>query len=177
MAAVGNEAAPAKEGKLKIIHLVGSPVSKYYSMVSILYARQMLQGVENCEATKGAFEFHFAVVLPGGSWCFTRDLDEASIVAAPKLAHGEAISKIAAQDFDACVPHMFCYPGYTSYRALMDLLRIPLVGNSPECMGLITDKASDVCRVPLGLRTRAARAFTRGPLTRRSRAFLTSPGA
>jgi len=134
------DAAPATERKLKIVHLVGSPVSKYYSMVSTLYARQMLQGVENCDATKSGFEFHFAIVLPGGSWCFTRDLAEASIEAAPKLAHGEAISAIAAQNFDACVPHMFCWPGYTAYRALMDLLRVPLVGNSPECMALITDK-------------------------------------
>eukprot|EP00429_Kryptoperidinium_foliaceum_P129152 CAMPEP_0176283298 /NCGR_PEP_ID=MMETSP0121_2-20121125/51242_1 /TAXON_ID=160619 /ORGANISM="Kryptoperidinium foliaceum, Strain CCMP 1326" /LENGTH=54 /DNA_ID=CAMNT_0017623667 /DNA_START=49 /DNA_END=209 /DNA_ORIENTATION=+ len=54
MASVGGER------KLKIVHLVGSPVSKYYSMVSTLYARQMLEGVEKCEATKAGFEFHFA---------------------------------------------------------------------------------------------------------------------
>jgi len=127
--------------KLKIIHVAGSPVSKYYSMISVHYARQMLEGVAGCELTRAGFEFHFAVVLPGGSWCITRDLDEATIESAPKLTHGQAISELASQDYDACVPHMFCWAGYTAYRALMDLLRVPIVGNSPECMALITDKA------------------------------------
>jgi len=127
--------------KLKIVHVAGSPASKYYSMISIHYARQMLEGVTNCKVTQAGFDFTFACVLPGGAWCLTPDLDEATIENAPKLAHGEAITTLAAHDFDAVVPHMFCYAGYTAYRALFDLLRVPLVGCSPECMALITDKA------------------------------------
>merc|ERR1719440_859467 len=126
--------------KLKIVHVAGSPVSQYYSMISVHYARQMLEGASD-EATKAAFDFTFAVVLPGGDWAMIGDLDQPTIDAAPKLSHGEAIAAIAAGDFDACVPHMFCYPGYTSYRAIMDLLGVPLLGCGAECMALITDKA------------------------------------
>ena len=128
------------DGKTRVVHIAGSPVSKYYSMISVHYCRQMLASASD-EATKAEFDFTFAVVLPGGAWCILSDLDEATIEAAPKLSHGEAVAKLAAADFDAAVPHMFCWPGYTSYRALMDLLRVPLVGCSPECMALITDKA------------------------------------
>ena len=104
----------------KVLHVAGSPVSQYYYMISVHYCRQMLAGASDA-ATKEAFDFMFAVVLPGGDWCLVSDLDEATIAAAPKLSHGEALTTIAAADYDACVPHMFCYPGYTSYRALMDL--------------------------------------------------------
>lgn len=127
-------------GKLNILHIAGSPVSKYYSMISIHYARQMLTSASD-EATKMEFNFTFAVVLPGGAWVLVPDLEEKTISNATKLAHGEAITQLAAADYDAAVPHMFCWPGYTAYRSLMDLLRVPLVGCSPECMALITDKA------------------------------------
>ena len=130
----------AKLEKIKVLHVCGSPVSQYYSMISVHYARQMLDSASD-EVTKAAFQFTFAVVLPGGAWCMVPDLDEATIESATKLSHGEAISTIAAADYDASVPHMFCWPGYTAYRSLMDMLRVPLVGCSPECMALITDKA------------------------------------
>jgi D-alanine-D-alanine ligase len=126
--------------KLKILHLAGSPVSQYYSMISIHYARQMLEGASD-DATKEAFDFHFAAVLPGGKWCLTKDLDEATLEAAKKLDMADALSQLSQGNFDACVPHMFCWPGYTAYRSLMDMLGVPLVGCSPECMALITDKA------------------------------------
>lgn len=129
-----------KTGRLNILHVAGSPVSKYYSMVSIHYCRQMLKGASD-PATQSEFTFTYAVVLPGGAWVIVPDLDPETIAGAKELAHGEAIAEIAAANFDASVPHMFCWPGYTAYRALMDLLRVPLVGNSPECMALITDKA------------------------------------
>ena len=129
-----------KNGQKSILHIAGSPVSKYYSMISVHYCRQMLNSASDA-ATQSEFKFTFAVVLPGGSWCIVNDLAEETIAGAKKLAHGEAVAAIAAADYDAAVPHMFCWPGYTAYRALMDLLRIPLVGCSPECMALITDKA------------------------------------
>ena len=92
--------------RLKIVHVCGSPVSQYYSMISIHYCRQMLAGVKGDGSTEEAFDFTFAVVLPGGAWTMTADLDEKTIEAAPKLSHGEAIGKLSAADFDACVPHM-----------------------------------------------------------------------
>ena len=136
----GGNSGIAAERKLKIIHVCGSPVSQYYSMISVHYARQMLNGVKDCAQTKAAFDFHFAVILPGGAWCMTTDLDQTTIDATQRLTHGEALSALASADYDACVPHMFCWPGYTQYRSLFDLLGVPLVGCSAECMALITDK-------------------------------------
>merc|ERR1712054_51266 len=39
------------------------------------------------------------------------------------------------------VPHMFCYHGMTVYRSLFDVLDVPYVGCSAECMAMTTDKA------------------------------------
>ena len=129
----------AMVASLRVLHVAGSPVSQYYSMISVHYARQMLAGSSD-EATKASFEFTFAVVLPGGAWCIVPDLDQGTIDDAPKLEHGAALSTLAASDFDVCVPHMFCWPGYTQYRSIFDLIGVPLVGNTAECMALITDK-------------------------------------
>ena len=62
----------------KVLHVAGSPVSQYYYMISVHYCRQMLAGASDA-ATKEAFDFMFAVVLPGGDWCLVSDLDEATI--------------------------------------------------------------------------------------------------
>lgn len=90
--------------KLKIVHVVGSPVSQYYNGVSTHYCRQMVNSAQD-ELTQASFDFHYAVVLPGGAWCITTDLDEATIEHAPKLSTGEALTELAAANFDACVPH------------------------------------------------------------------------
>ena len=112
----------AKTEKVKILHIAGSPVSKYYSMISVHYARQMLASASD-EKTRAAFDFTFAIVLPGGAWSIVRDLDEETIESAKKLSHGEAIVEIAAADYDAAVPHMFCWPGYTAYRFVFTAVR------------------------------------------------------
>ena len=39
------------------------------------------------------------------------------------------------------VPQMFCRSGMTDYRALLDLLDIPYIGNTPELMALTANKA------------------------------------
>ena len=96
----------------KVLHCCGSPVSKYYSMISVHYCRQMLAGASD-DDTKASFDFTFAVILPGGAWCLVNDLDQATIDDADKLSHGEALTALVAGEFDVCVPHMFCWPGYT----------------------------------------------------------------
>lgn len=60
-------------------------------------------------------------------------------------------------DADVVVPHMFCYPGYTSFRSLFDLLEIPYLGTSAEMQGLLEDKwmsrgvaINDGCRMAQG---------------------------
>jgi hypothetical protein len=39
------------------------------------------------------------------------------------------------------VPHMFCLPGMTSYRALFDVLGVPYAGSLPGTMALGARKA------------------------------------
>ena len=53
----------------------------------------------------------------------------------------QAISHIMNNiDADVVVPHMFCYPGYTSFRSLFDLLDIPYLGTAAEIQGVLEDK-------------------------------------
>jgi len=132
--------SPGSPRKINVLHCCGSPVSKYYSMISVHYCRQMVAGASDDE-TKAHFDFTFAVVLPGGAWCLVTDLEQKTIDAADKLSHGEALTALVGGAYDAVVPHMFCWPGYTQYRSLFDLLGVPGVGCSAECMALITDKA------------------------------------
>ena len=60
---------------------------------------------------------------------------------AKSLDSAEAVSKITKSiDVDVVVPHMFCYPGYTSFRSMFDMLNIPYIGTSAEMQGLLCDK-------------------------------------
>merc|ERR1711907_767997 len=47
----------------------------------------------------------------------------------------------ATLELDVVVPHMFCYEGMTIFRSIFDLLGIPYIGCSADCMALATDKA------------------------------------
>ena len=60
-------------------------------------------------ADPGRYEPMIADISPGGRWHFP---------------------------VDVAVPQMFCLPGMTTYRALLDLLGIPYLGNRPETMAL-----------------------------------------
>lgn len=49
------------------------------------------------------------------------------------FSQDEAIGYILNDlDADVVVPHMFCYPGYTSFRSLFDMLDIPYLGTAAE---------------------------------------------
>ncbi len=52
----------------------------------------------------------------------------------------EALDHLVALDVDVALPQMFCLAGMTTYRALLDLLGIPYVGNTPEAMALTAHK-------------------------------------
>jgi D-alanine-D-alanine ligase len=57
------------------------------------------------------------------------------------LTTDQAISHIVNTiDADVMVPHMFCYPGYTTFRSLFDLLDIPYLGTAAEIQGILEDK-------------------------------------
>ncbi|MFB9314536.1 D-alanine--D-alanine ligase family protein [Nocardioides plantarum] len=121
----------------RYLHLTGSAVDPLLDDVSRLYARGCLAAVR---AAGGRDEHVVAHVSPGGAWRFPADLDDASLAAAPTLTLAEAVTHLAALEVDVALPQMFCRPGMTAYRALLDLLEIPYVGNRPEVMALGADK-------------------------------------
>lgn len=113
---------------LRVLHLAGSLVSDFYYNLSIIYAKEVVQPV--------GVSSYYAVVHPDGFWQLGTSLDNLS----PKISLQEMISRLP--EMDVVVPHMFCFPGMTSFRALFeDILGIPLVGSPSHCTALATNKA------------------------------------
>ena len=131
---------------LRVLHLVGSPTSEFLAELSRLYARDALDAV----ADPDRYEFAVAHVSPDGCWRFGwagdgtavdgAALDDAALDASPALDVGEAVARLRALAPDVVVPQMFCLPGMTSYRALFDVLGVPVVGNTPDVMAVGADK-------------------------------------
>lgn len=122
---------------VRLLHLAGSAVDEAFADLSRLYARDCLRAV----ADPARYTSSIAYVTPDGRWRFPADLDPASIAAASPLEPGPALAHIAGLGVDLVVPQMFCRPGMTSYRALFDVLGIPLLGNTAEVMALAAHKA------------------------------------
>jgi D-alanine-D-alanine ligase len=122
---------------LQVLHLVGSAVSDFYTDLSLLYARGCLRATADPER----YETHIAYITPDRSWRFPANLGVAAIAATDPMPLGDAVAYLEALEIDVMVPHMFCVPGMTHYRALFDLLGIPYVGNTSEVMALTSHKA------------------------------------
>lgn len=122
---------------LRVLHLTGSPVDDFHADLSLLYARDALAAT----ADPSVQEPVLAHVLPGGDWCFPDDLSSAAIAAAPREPRAEALARLASAEVEVAVPQLFCGPGMTTYRSLLDLLAIPYLGNAAETMALGAHKA------------------------------------
>lgn len=122
---------------LRVLHLAGSAVSDFLADLSRLYARDCLEAT----ADPARYEFVVAYVTPDRQWRFPADLGPEAIRAAAPMPLAGAVRHLEALDLDVAVPQMFCLPGMTSYRALLDLLGIPYVGNTAEVMALGAHKA------------------------------------
>ena len=113
---------------LRVLQLAGSRVSDFYYNLSIIYAKEVVQPV--------GVSSYYAVVNPDGFWQLGSSLESLS----EKLSLQEMISRLP--EIDVVVPHMFCFPGMTSFRALFeDLLGLPVVGSPSHCTALATNKA------------------------------------
>ncbi|WP_148613454.1 D-alanine--D-alanine ligase family protein [Nocardioides rubriscoriae] len=122
---------------MRYLHLTGSAVDPLLDDVSRLYSRGCLDAVA---ARGGGDEHVVAHVSPGGAWRFPAALDDEALAAAPALSLAEAIAHLDGLDVDVALPQMFCRPGMTTYRSLLDLLEIPYVGNRPDVMAVGADK-------------------------------------
>lgn len=123
--------------KRVILHLVGSPTDQFYCDLSRFYADSCI----NALADPSRYTFQIAYVTPNKKWFFPISLDDADIANAKALSLAEAVHFLSQQQIDIALPQMFCRSGMTDYRALLDLLNIPYVGNTPELMALTADKA------------------------------------
>ncbi|MGB3514256.1 MAG: D-alanine--D-alanine ligase [Microcoleaceae cyanobacterium] len=113
---------------LRVLHLAGSLVSDFYYNLSIIYAKEVVQPV--------GVSSYYAVVHPDGFWQLGKSLDSLS----QKISLQDMIPRLP--QIDVVVPHMFCFPGMTSFRALFeDLLALPIVGSPSHCTVLATNKA------------------------------------
>jgi D-alanine-D-alanine ligase len=122
---------------IRVLHLAGSAVSEFLADLSRLYARDGLEAA----ADPDRYEFHVGYVTPDGQWRFPADLSPDAIRSATPLPLADAIAHLAALQPGVMVPHMFCLPGMTSYRALFDVLGVPYVGSPPGTMALGARKA------------------------------------
>nr|WP_296765614.1 D-alanine--D-alanine ligase [Rhodococcus sp. (in: high G+C Gram-positive bacteria)] len=119
-----------------VLALVGSAVDDFHAELSRVYATGFLDAF----AGEQDYRLIVAFVSPGGGWRFPDGIEPGDIVAAQTLSPAEAIERIVESNVDVMVPHMFCRPGMTSYRALFDLLGVPYVGNTPEAMAVAAHK-------------------------------------
>jgi D-alanine-D-alanine ligase len=138
---------------VRVLHLVGSPTSTFYADLSRLYAGGCLAAT----ADPGRWEPHVAYLTPDGRWRFPAGLSAAALAAARPLELPDAVARITDLAPDVMVPHLFCLPGMTAFRALFDVIGIPFVGNRPDVMALGAHKArakavvaSAGVRVPAG---------------------------
>jgi D-alanine-D-alanine ligase len=82
-------------------------------------------------ATIDGYEHHIAYVTPDGRWRFPTDLGVDALAAAVPMAPADGIAHVVGLGVDVMVPHMFCVPGTTTYRAQFDVPGIPYVGSTP----------------------------------------------
>ncbi len=122
---------------VRVLHLAGSAVNDFLADLSRLYAEDCLENA----ADPQRYEFHIAYITPDLRWRFPTDLSRDALKAAPSMPVAEAIGHLTRLAPDVAVPQMFCLPGMTSYRSLLDLLGIPFVGNPPDVMALAANKA------------------------------------
>ena len=118
-----------------MIQLVGSPVDEFHAELSRLYA------AASAAALGDHHDVGFAYVAPGGQWQFPESLDAAALAEAEPVPALAGIAELTLAEPDLVVPQMFCRPGMTSYRALLDVLGLPFVGNTAQVMANTADKA------------------------------------
>jgi D-alanine-D-alanine ligase len=171
---------------VRVMHMMGG-TSKFYFDLSTMYGRTAseFEGLD-----REQFSHEFVVVFPDGRWCFPEAMDSASLAKAEKLTMGSALAHMEAMvpPIDVVVPHMFCMPGMTRYRALCEMLGIEVLGCSSDTCTIANDKylTKSVCAeagVPVpkaelhqrSIDSKDLHAAARGVLEQRSPPFIVKP--
>lgn len=155
-----------------VLHLCGSAASDFYEGVSTIYATQcMEEAVKQDTYTNVACKVH-----ADGLWSFPSELSKEAMEAAEKMSIDKAVFKIKELSPAAAVPHMFCLPGMTTYRAFCDILNIPLVGNPADVMALSTNKWQSRAVVEsFGVKVPEAEIVYQGDVPKMQPPFLAKP--
>lgn len=144
---------------IHVLHLVGSPTSKAYCELSELYAADCINALDQPDK----YHFVIALVTPDGLWRFPDSLNRTAIETAQPMAIHMAIGLLAQQRIDIALPQMFCLAGMTHYRALLEALGIPYLGNRPFQMALAADKFKAKAVVgAAGVRVPRGKLLTKG---------------
>ena len=137
-----------------VLHLVGSPLDDFYRSLSHGYAQSCLWNTEKVASLRN---YLIAYITPDGQWRFPYSLWTEHVDAAEPMSLSSAIKYIKTRNINVVIPHMYCFPGMTHYRALLDLLNIPYIGNTPHVMAIAAHKgrtraivAAAGVKVPLG---------------------------
>ena len=148
---------------LRVLHLAGSRVSNFYYNLSIIYAKEVVQPV--------GVSSYYAIVHPDGLWQLGISLDSLS----EKMSLQDMIPRLP--QIDVVVPHMFCFPGMTSFRAFFeDMLSIPVVGSPSHCTSLATNKAQTRNVVSAsGVQVAKAQQLRRGDTLKMEPPFVVKP--
>ncbi|NER00321.1 MAG: D-alanine--D-alanine ligase [Cyanothece sp. SIO2G6] len=151
------------ESQLRVLHLAGSYVSEFYFNLSLLYAKEVVQpaGVTSV----------YVIVSPDGCWQLGASLNSLST----KMSLQEVLAKLP--EVDLVVPHMFCFPGMTSFRSFFeDLLNIPVAGSPSHCTALATNKAHTRAVVAAsGVQVAKAQHLRRGDQLTMNPPFVVKP--
>lgn len=126
----------------RILHVVGSVASNFYDGLSCYYGFNCIDYLSD----KQRFNHIVAYIHRDGAWSIGSDSPSRKYMSedAPRLSFAEAAATITSLKIDTVLPHMFDYIGMTAYRALFDILQIPLMGCSAEAMALSTNKMRTV---------------------------------
>ena len=122
---------------LRVLHLVGSPTNQSFCDMSMLYASGCIDALHN----PAKYEFVIALVMPDGLWRFPPSLERSAVQVTLPVGMADALAILIAAKIDIAIPHLFCLAGMTDYRAMLDVLKVPYVGNRPLQMALAADKA------------------------------------
>ncbi|MEM8544577.1 MAG: D-alanine--D-alanine ligase, partial [Cyanobacteria bacterium P01_H01_bin.119] len=121
---------------LQVLHLVGG-TTDFYAKLSRMYAQSCLEATSD----PARYRFCLAYISPDRRWRFPASLEPSDIESAPAYSQAEALAMLAQQKIDVALPQMFCIPGMTEYRALLEAQQIPYIGNRPEVMATTATKA------------------------------------
>ncbi|MEM1370701.1 MAG: D-alanine--D-alanine ligase [Pseudomonadota bacterium] len=108
-------------------HLAGSPTSKFYYDLSLIYASDVIRPPN--------WQDYFITVDPTGHWRIGETLETLS----GPMSAADALGSMPTPDL--IVPHMFCLSGMTTFRSLFaNIIQLPVVGSLADVTIVAADK-------------------------------------